>query len=414
MERLKKALMKMSKKTLTAVIAVLVTSCLLPASSDALYTPPASFGPPKNVSVKYHASQNISDWNGFDITADASDELRAFVDVVDAENSLFKSAGYSLTDILMQIDYKVDNGEWRYKMQWDEDLERNTNKSPINIKKGTYSNISVFTKSQFESISDENKLPDKKAFFNEHTMYIKVRFIIRYKDNSGIYYSYASPWSQLAAFSGSQPESDDIADNSIDSAYALGSIIYSYASAWAKPELDKAAEYDLIPFSLNGTDMTKYITREEFAQIAVRLYEKSTGTTASAVSPNPFTDTENTEILKAYNLKITYGTSYSKFSPQNVINREQAASMLSRTIRLISPEEDYPLEDAPTFTDEDDISPWALEDVLFMSGIGIIKGAGGKFMPKAATPALAAEGYGNTTCEQAIAMSLRIFNRHNK
>lgn len=51
-----------------------------------------------------------------------------------------------------------------------------------------------------------------------------------------------------------------------------GMAAYSNASNWAKTELDKAAEYDLIPQSLKGTDMTKPITGEEFAELAVKLW----------------------------------------------------------------------------------------------------------------------------------------------
>lgn len=44
-----------------------------------------------------------------------------------------------------------------------------------------------------------------------------------------------------------------------------------------------------------------------------------------------------------------------------------------------------------------------------MSKIGIIKGIDGNFMPKAITSAQIAEGYANTTREQAIAMGVRAF-----
>ena len=66
---------------------------------------------------------------------------------------------------------------------------------------------------------------------------------------------------------------------------------------------------------------------------------------------------------------------------------------------------------APTFTDQKNISTWALEHVLYIAKLGIIKGTDGKFMPKATTPAQVAAGYANTTREQAIAMSVRTFNR---
>ncbi|HHV59445.1 MAG TPA: S-layer homology domain-containing protein [Clostridiaceae bacterium] len=183
---------------------------------------------------------------------------------------------------------------------------------------------------------------------------------------------------------------------------------YSGASDWAVPELDKAAEYDLIPDSIRDK-MSAPITREEFAEVAVRLYEKMTGVKAEPVSPNPFTDTDNPEILKANKLGIIQGIGNNKFDPKSLTNREQVATMLGRAIRVMAPDVDFSIEGAPTFTDEEHISSWALEHVKFMSKLGIIKGADGKFMPKAVTPAEEAMGYATTTCEQAVIMSTRIY-----
>ena len=93
---------------------------------------------------------------------------------------------------------------------------------------------------------------------------------------------------------------------------------WSAASPWAGNELGKADEYGLIPDILKGADMTKPITREEFASLAVVLYEKTTDKKASPASPNPFTDTNNPEILKAFQLGITKGTSATTFSPMDL------------------------------------------------------------------------------------------------
>ncbi len=189
---------------------------------------------------------------------------------------------------------------------------------------------------------------------------------------------------------------------------------YSDASSWAKPEIDEADKNGLIPDSLKGADMTKPITREEFAELTVKLYERTTGKAALEASTNPFVDTKNPEILKAFNLGITTGTSATTFTPKNQINREQVASMLSRAIRIMVPGADFSTAGAPTFTDEKNISSWAIEHVKYMSKLEIIKGTDGKFMPKAVTSAEIASGYANTTREQAIAMSLRTFNKFGK
>ncbi|SCG83974.1 S-layer domain protein [Proteiniborus sp. DW1] len=186
---------------------------------------------------------------------------------------------------------------------------------------------------------------------------------------------------------------------------------YSNASNWAKSELDKADDYGLIPSSLKGADMTKPITREEFAELAVKLYEKTTGKTIEPASPNPFTDTTNPEILKAYKVGITAGTSATTFSPKVLISREQLATMLSRGIRAMVPDADFSIDGAPTFNDEKDIAAYALEHVKFMSKNGIIQGSNGNFMPKAITQTQIAQGYAQATREQAIAMGVRSYEK---
>ena len=204
----------------------------------------------------------------------------------------------------------------------------------------------------------------------------------------------------------------DIIYSPFSNVYSQGMPAWSGASAWASAELQKADQYDLIPDILNGADMTKPITREEFAALALKLYENVTDKAAPAASSNPFTDTTNPEVLKAYQLGITTGTSSTTFDPKDLTNREQVATMLSRSIRIMAPDADFSTDGAPAFTDSADISSWALEHVKFMSKAGIIKGTNGKFMPRATTSAQEASGYAVTTREQAVAMSVRIFEQY--
>jgi hypothetical protein len=185
---------------------------------------------------------------------------------------------------------------------------------------------------------------------------------------------------------------------------------YSYASDWAIPELDKAAVYGLITPSIKDK-MSDPITREEFAELAVLLYQKTTEETVQPELPNPFTDTDNPEVLKAYNLGIVTGVGNDKFDPKALTNREQVATMLSRAVRVMVPDADFSIEGAPSFSDEEHISNWALDHVKYMSKIGVIKGSEGKFMPKAVTTAEIASGYATTTCEQATLMAVRIYEK---
>jgi len=183
-------------------------------------------------------------------------------------------------------------------------------------------------------------------------------------------------------------------------------------SEWAIPEIEKASEYGLIPASMNNVNMTEPITREEFAELAVKLYESLMDTTAPTVSQNPFTDTVNTEVLKAFQLGITTGKTATTFSPDEIMNREQVATMFGRTIELVTPNGDFSTDDAPTFIDQDNISQWALKYVKYMSKLGIINGNNGYFMPYPMTVSHQTTGYGTTTRQEAIAMSVRIYNNY--
>lgn len=190
---------------------------------------------------------------------------------------------------------------------------------------------------------------------------------------------------------------------------------YRNASEWAKTELERANELGLVPEILQGADMTKPINREEFAELSVLLYEKVTETESEPVSPNPFTDTTNPQILKAYSLGIALGVSQTSFAPKTLINREQCATMLFRAIKAINPEGDYSVADVKDFPDQKYISSWAVEATKYMSKMGIIVGdANGNFMPKATTPAQEAVGYGMATREQAIALSVRTYDKIGK
>ena len=215
-----------------------------------------------------------------------------------------------------------------------------------------------------------------------------------------VYYDYYEGWPDV------QPIYSPVSNT-----VTIGSgSFYSDASTWAETELNKANELGLIPDILKGADMTKPITREEFCELAVLLSEKVTGTAAAPASPNPFTDTTNSQILKAYALGITTGTSATTFSPNTLINREQCATMLLRAIKAIAPNADYSVSGVNDFPDQKDISSWAADGAKYMSKLGIIKGDNaGNFMPKATTTAQAAAGYGMATREAAILMTVRTY-----
>ena len=178
---------------------------------------------------------------------------------------------------------------------------------------------------------------------------------------------------------------------------------WSKASEWAEPELKEASKENLIPEIFDEANLTKNITRKEFAHTVVKMYEKITGQKAVPIAKNPFTDTKDKEVLKAYNIGITNGTSDTTFSPDDLITREQMATMMTRALTKAGKDTSRP-ESSKLFADDSEFSGYAKDSIYYMSSIEIIKGVGeNKFNAK-----------GNASREQALAISIRCVKKLNK
>lgn len=197
---------------------------------------------------------------------------------------------------------------------------------------------------------------------------------------------------------------------------------FSRTSAWARDEMTEANILGLIPGTLKNADMSKKITRAEFAAIAVQLYESLTNREAASARTS-FTDiignANEESIEKAYYLGFTAGITDDTFAPDVHINREQMATMLCRVIKkyryrewTLETDKKYYLDTlgAPTFEDDADISDFAKPSVYYMANVGIIKGVDKThFAPKSVTTEQEAAGYATATREQAVALSLRVY-----
>ena len=182
---------------------------------------------------------------------------------------------------------------------------------------------------------------------------------------------------------------------------------YSYEfSAWAGNDIENAVSLGIIPENMD-TDLTTPISRADFAAVAVKAYEKMSGKTLTT-GPNPFNDSSDSYVLKAYNGDIVAGTSSNTFSPRNNLTREQAAAMLTRAYKKTvfsdwSLKNDYSLaySSSSRFSDHEDIRPYARESVEYMASKGVINGMGNNmFSPS-----------GTLTKEQAIAIACRMYDK---
>lgn len=334
---------------------------------------PFTLEAPQNLTVELKYDQDNIPY--FEIKLDIPQSVKDIDAKLIEDSEYFK--GKSCEPIEIQVDYKYADYDWNEgpSLYWS---------TSISVEDFLWNGVYEYR--PFEEIDDAGAVNIKEEVYSFRAYFYSL-------------WGYEGDWINFRVVS-----------NYSNIATVGNTAYYSGASDWATAELDKAVKYGLITSSIRDK-MSEPITREEFAELAVLLYQKTTEKTAQPESPNPFTDTSNPEVLKAYKLGIVTGVGNNKFDPKALTNREQVATMLSRAIRVMVPDADFSTEGAPSFSDEKDISDWALEHVKYMSKIGVIKGSEGKFMPKAVTTAEIASGYATTTCEQATLMAVRIYEK---
>lgn len=169
------------------------------------------------------------------------------------------------------------------------------------------------------------------------------------------------------------------------------------ASDWAIDEICLAYNAGLT-FDEILSDYQNNITREEFCRLVVLLYDAVGGAEKTNYSLKPFEDTGSSYVAYAYALGIVNGVSETNFEPYSDITREQIAAMLKRMFDLVS--EGEITNSLENYSDYNQISSWAVESLTFLNQLGIIKGVSDfEIAPLA-----------NTTREQAILMSYRMYN----
>ncbi len=176
---------------------------------------------------------------------------------------------------------------------------------------------------------------------------------------------------------------------------------------WAVEEISKASNYGLIPTSLSGGDLTRPISRRDFAVVSLLTYCRMGKTAAPDAGSNPFKDTSDPDVLRAYQVGIVDGTSATTFSPNDNLTREQASTMLTRVYKKIvlpgwtlAADSSFSLNYTPSgsFADQRSISAFAADSVSFMAAKGIVNGVGNNtFAPK-----------NNVTRQEALAIAVRM------
>ena len=169
-------------------------------------------------------------------------------------------------------------------------------------------------------------------------------------------------------------------------------------SSWAKDEIDAAQEHGLYePFFYPKLD----ITRANFTQLAMNLYNKIYPGKEIPALETKFTDCNDADITAdvhdAAALGIVTGYEDGTFRPYKTISRQEAATMLDRLYQVLGGKTDVVSEKA--FADDTKIGDWARDSVYAMRKIGIMQGKeNNRFCPT--------DGY---TAEQSIVTIERMY-----
>ncbi len=178
---------------------------------------------------------------------------------------------------------------------------------------------------------------------------------------------------------------------------------FAAPSPWAEQAVLWLKYSETIPLSMfNAGTEQNAITREQFSELAVRLYAQAKGESVDQIGYTlPFGDTQNPMIGRAYHLGIVKGLTADKFGPQEKITREQLATMLYREIKLLGMPAAYTQGDL--FSDHSALSSYAVDAVYFCKSNSLVNGVGqNKFAPKS-----------NTTIEQAQLIVFNILKKYN-
>ncbi|WP_434630720.1 trypsin-like peptidase domain-containing protein [Thermoanaerobacterium thermosaccharolyticum] len=176
----------------------------------------------------------------------------------------------------------------------------------------------------------------------------------------------------------------------------------STPSDWAKETVTEYISYGLVDpdFQNNYQDN---ITRQEFAMLIVKAYERATNSKIILYSSGyQFTDKcdplYKDYIQKAYQIGVISGYDNDTFGAYDPITREQMACILVRFLKLLYPNDNYDVSKNVSFADENEISDWAMNSIIYAYDNGIIQGTGNNLLsPK-----------GFATKEQAIVMLYRL------
>ncbi|MDA3845070.1 MAG: clostripain-related cysteine peptidase [Vallitaleaceae bacterium] len=147
-------------------------------------------------------------------------------------------------------------------------------------------------------------------------------------------------------------------------------------SNWAIEYIDNAYNYGLsTQNTLKG--FTDEITRGEFCELVINMYELAAGINVPVLDDEVFLDTANADVLKAYQLGVVTGYSDGTFREDALISRQELITMFHRALIALDEEIGYSTYDQLNFADASQVASFAKAASEFMVAEGLINGVGG-------------------------------------
>lgn len=184
----------------------------------------------------------------------------------------------------------------------------------------------------------------------------------------------------------------------------------SDVTGWAQSEVQAAAAAGLEPSSLADAHAVAPITRAEFCEVGLSLYNTMSGKTVQTVQKSPFSDTNSSAVATAHALGLVSGRGDGIFDPDGAITRQELCKLLDNVLvaaNCTRPSAD--LETIADFSDRTEIASWATDAVERMLGAQVMRGISRTTNDGSgeAVSRVELQPTARTTREQALIIALR-------
>ena len=125
------------------------------------------------------------------------------------------------------------------------------------------------------------------------------------------------------------------------------------------------------------------ITREQFCNLIYNMVNKAKELPMAKLARSPFDDTDNPKVNALQFVGIISGKAERIFAPDEKLSREEAAVILVRCADYVGLELPMVRVDM-SYSDNSEISPWAVSSVYRLKVPGILEDRDGAFAPQAA------------------------------